>query len=807
MNRPYRRPFGPLVTLLLALGVLLGGAASAGAHAELGRSEPAQGALLAAPPEQVDLWFTEPVNGDDGTLSVTLRPSDNSVIQPTSLTVDPADPMHVTATFSGLGFQTYTVVWANRSATDGHTISGSYSFRVGGGPTAGAATTEGENPAAWAVITRWLTFAGLAIAAGAFFVARLLARPRAGGAGERGMGTPPLARRVALGGAAVALIATLAEIPLQLAFPPFDGGGASLANTLRGLPDAWWFRPVGALAAALLALAWLRPGRTGSPAVGVIAGTAVPTSTDRAAQTTVPSALPAIEWPGLVAALAGLLGLALTGHSAAQTGIWQWPAIASNILHQGSTALWFGGLVLLAIVRWSSGRPSAEDAPRLDPVRRFSPWALGLFVVAVVTGIANAGIILPDIPSLWDSRYGVTLLIKSGLVLGALGLAYWHRAALARSAAWATARLRPTLRLESIVVALAVLTASVMAMTSPPTGDALVRDETAGDVLLVKPASLSDGTLAGLIGLQLDPLLPGETSTFTVSAYGLDGSPQPIPDGSRVFLEFSSIEDGQVIPPRLDLAPLGDGRWGGQGDQLSIESWWEIRATVRLAGAGDHTAAFPILLPDPNLYGEDAVPTPDSDPDAQALYARAESFVRGASGYRNLQTLSSPGGGGGVYDEIVVAADSASPARYQNTIQGYMGGQTGDPTPSIQRRIGAENWRSTDGGVTWLETAAIGQPLSPAEIIDDQYGGATGFQLGAQREMNGETAQAVLFVVPEGRYVQTWYVWWVGVDSGQLHGEFMLTSGHYMIRTFLSYNQDYGIQPPAPEDVLNTPGS
>ena len=812
-----RRPF-PLIALLAAVVAGLMGITPpqlAGAHAELDRAVPAQGAVLAVPPTTVELWFTEPVNADNGSLSVTLRTPDNTSIPSSTLVVDPADPLHVTATFGGLGFETYTVVWANQSATDGHQISGSYSFRIGGGPTPGAATTEGGAPALWAVITRWLTFFGLAIAAGGFFAARtLLTGSRHSAASGRApnrtepLPAPRALRRLTLIGAAAALIGTVAEVPLQVLFPPAGAAAASFTNVLRGLPDAWWFRPAGAALAVVLAAGWLWLRR--SPpmpvSVGIVAGSSVPVAAARNPAGQIARTNPLLESLGLLAALVALLGLALTGHSAAQQGIWHIPAIASNILHQFSAALWAGGLVALAAVRWLAPR---EGMTATDPVRRFSPWALVLFGVAATTGVINAGIILPSIASLWESRYGVTVLVKTGIVLGALGLAAWHRRALARSAVWATGRLRQSIRLEAILVALVVVAASTLALTSPPSSNALTRDPLLGNLTLLEQAHAPDGTVVGMLRLEADPLRSNVANTFHVTAASVDNAPVAIPADSRVFLDFASVLDGAIAQPRLELAADGQGGYAGQGDQLSINSWWQITATVREVGQEDQTATFYVLLPDPNLYGADAVDTPDSDPDAAALYQRAYDQTASAASYQNYQSISSADGSGVFEAETVIASAGDQPTSYELALQSYPTSDqvaAGEPFPplAVQRQIGTNSWRSTDAGTTWISTFTVSGALSPADILE-QYDGATGFQLGAERMVNGEPSRAVIFAVPENRYTPTWYVWWVGEQSGLRQQELMITGGHYMSRIFTAYNSGVTVAPPDPATVVNTP--
>ncbi len=135
------------------------------AHAELERSSPSADAILAAPPENLQFWFSEKVSTDPTPPSITVFDEDGNKLDTTSVTVDPNDARHVTAEVSGFATGTYTVNWTDQSADDGHSLSGTFGFRIGTGRAPGAATVSGENPAPWAVVLRWLTFLGAGTAA------------------------------------------------------------------------------------------------------------------------------------------------------------------------------------------------------------------------------------------------------------------------------------------------------------------------------------------------------------------------------------------------------------------------------------------------------------------------------------------------------------------------------------------------------------------------------------------------------------------------------------------------------------------
>jgi len=135
----YRR----LATTLLLSGIVLAaGAAPALAHAELAHAEliastPAEGASLAAAPNQVELTFNEPV---------TLRENPLEVVGPGNVTWQLGTPrvagavVSVPVTPSGPAGQ-YTLAY-HVVSDDGDAVSGSVTFTLTTGATSAAAPAE-----------------------------------------------------------------------------------------------------------------------------------------------------------------------------------------------------------------------------------------------------------------------------------------------------------------------------------------------------------------------------------------------------------------------------------------------------------------------------------------------------------------------------------------------------------------------------------------------------------------------------------------------------------------------------------------
>jgi hypothetical protein len=543
---------------------------------------------------------------------------------------------------------------------------------------------------------------------------------------------------------------------------------------------AWWLRPSALLGAVGIAAAWLAAGRRVAPPK--VAATreerGSPGGERRRA---------GVEWAGLAVALVALLGLSLTGHSAARADAWRLPALASNVLHQWSVALWVGGLVHLVLLRLP-GRPAvsrhgAEAGPGADPIRRFSPLALGLVAVGVATGVVNTWSVLPALGSLWESRYGLTVLVKTAVLVPALALATWHRAALRRGAARvaAAARLRPTLRLETAVVALVVLGGSVLATSAPPAAEA---DDGPDAIVLAAQATGPDGAVAALMKLRASPLRPGE-NTLTVTLADPEDRPIPLTADDRVRLDLTSLVDSGIERAQVIAAPDGAGAFAATGLALSVDGWWRVTATVRRPGQPDLVAPFYLLVPDPNLHGADAVRLPEGNGDAAAVFARGLASLTGAQRYRYRQAIA--GGTGTVYvgEQALAAPSGDQPAAFSSTSAGQE-----------FVRIGEREWLRSGQGM-WIERPAL--PARGPAAVGDDYAGATGFQLGRLEAVSGEPSQIVTFAVP-GRpgLAAAWYAWWVGAETGRVHRVTMVSRSHYMVEDFRDYDGPFTIAPPVP---------
>jgi hypothetical protein len=80
---------------------------------------------------------------------------------------------------------------------------------------------------------------------------------------------------------------------------------------------------------------------------------------------------------------------------------------------------------------------------------------------------------------------------------------------------------------------------------------------------------------------------------------------------------------------------------------------------------------------------------------------------------------------------------------------------------------------------------------------DEEYIGATGFKFGRVEPIDGDPCQIVTFVVPGSeRQVVAYYAWWIGVESGALKQEMMISKSHYMATQYFDVDAPITIAPP-----------
>src|SRR5499427_8021063 len=502
----------------------------ASAHADLVRSDPPNGSVLAHAPSVARLWFSEEISPRFSSARVVDRTG--ATIAGSRAHVEGGDPQQLTVALPSLGRGTYGLAWRVLAEDDGHATSGVVVFTVGGAaaapatiPVAASAGGAGTAATPVGVLLRWLGLCALAGLVGCLAVAGpVLGRARAAFAPDTVVIGARLARRrllaVAAGCAAAAAavgVATLAEEARRAAEA---GGQWTLGQALFDLLTGtrWghlWLAREAALIALVAVISGIR-SRLGEP------------STRRA------TALPVLA-TALVLAVAGIEGLG--SHSVAlESG--RAAAVAAYSLHVLTALLWLGALpafVLVLVPRVPGLQPREAVRACRGP---FSTLVVISVTVLVATGLYGAGRQVPEPGQLLSTSYGRTLLLKTALLaaVGGLGLvnsALLHgrglngRGRLVRASGDAA----PSRRLiiaEASIGAVLLAAAGLLADTAPP--------RTAAPAVPLAKLRAYDATIHDLVvSVSATPNRPGVNGFTVLAASSRRPPPAPI-DGVTLKL-------------------------------------------------------------------------------------------------------------------------------------------------------------------------------------------------------------------------------------------------------------------------------
>ena len=129
-----------------------------------------------------------------------------------------------------------------------------------------------------------------------------------------------------------------------------------------------------------------------------------------------------------------------------------------DLLHLGAAAVWLGGLASLLLAF-----PASAEPARTTAARRFSSFAIPMVLVLVAGGVSRALTQLDSLSQLWETSYGRTLLVKSGLLLVLVALGWLNRGRLAAG----FARMRPIVIAELLVLLVVVGAVGVLTDLRP----------------------------------------------------------------------------------------------------------------------------------------------------------------------------------------------------------------------------------------------------------------------------------------------------------------------------------------------------
>ncbi len=553
------------------------------AHANLVRSDPPANAVLAQPPTEVLLWFSEPVDARFSRIQVVdsgQRQWDNG---DTHLHFDNTN-LGITLK-DGLPEGTYTVIWSALSTVDGHRTFGSFAFTVGSSAAPPGAVIPAElagasgPPRALRVSASWLELAAVVGLVGAVAF-HLLAARRALEAMEVDReraeeGAATLARRSAIG---LALL-TLAASAFVLWVRAWEAAGTPGAWEAAGqlLSDSSYGRAFIVRLALLATVAYLagilfRPGAE----VGIY------------------------HWMLLGTAAAVPVTVSLSGHAPAQD-----PAalrVALDWAHLTAAGVWVGGLLQLALFLAlvpSDGRSRPRLLAALVP--RFSLVAIASVVAIAATGLAQALLTLDSPSELVSSAYGRALLAKGAfflplLLLGAFNLLLVRPRlqSLARSALQAVRvwewRLRRAVAAEIALATGIVAITAFLVNTSPPIGSgALAQSPGQQEPVGIDLRQRADDLMLTLL------VNPGRAGPNWVQLYLVDtnGDPRPV---QAVLVRWRYL-DQDLGTVEEQLEPLHPPEhYILQTQQLSLPGRYQAQVIVRREGLLDARAVFQVNI-------------------------------------------------------------------------------------------------------------------------------------------------------------------------------------------------------------------
>lgn len=614
--------------LLLALVVWVALPASSLAHAEFSRSDPEPGTTLSSPPTRVDIWFTETVAS--GVSSIQLYDADRHLVKTDAATVDPNDAHHLSVQLPTLSPGTYTVVWANVSADDGHPNKGGFAFNVPAAPgsavssAAPAVTTtstsdlvgsssdsvaEGVN-----LIAGWLgILAFVLVGGGAAFLLICLA-PALNQSGEAGHALwSRLNRRfalIALAAAVIGIIAALASLIAKANIATGESIGQILSSSVLGdmlVPwsgRVWIAREAAFVAILAAALVMLlrhrgvgsgRPKLTGARVMGIIA------------------ALGAV---GLV--LQSLDSHLAAGHVARHGPL----GTVALALHLVAVGAWVGGLGVGALLLAPLWRGLDADLRRViasKVIARFSTLALASVVLIGLSGLYVAILMIPSAGDLLSSSYGQALDLKVVLflvliVIGALNrktlaaLAVAAPDVLAEAVNRAGARLLKAMRREFAIAGVILLGAAIMLTVGPPSVALRFGTTSLTTTVSLPPPTASAATQSTTfnseakagdlsVAVKVDNTVAGASNTFTVTVHDASGAPV---SGAEVklWLTAKSIDMGTQT---IKAEPQSPGVYQVTAPALAAPGDWDTQLVIRRDNFPEAQTTFTIPAAEPGL--------------------------------------------------------------------------------------------------------------------------------------------------------------------------------------------------------------
>jgi copper transport protein len=599
------RPARRLVTaLVLAGGVALLGvaqASTASAHAQIVRSNPADGTNLGVAPRTLTLVMSEAVELRSTKITITdgqghqtplagLRegppPADLASADPaggasSSSSVEEEAPVALTAELPALAPDLYRLAWTTLSSDDLHTTSGVIVFGVQREVPARASTPPDPLPGAGEVVLRWTGLIGMGVAVGAFLLWLLMGRAVGMLPEETSLTALPVVRRRLVTAAAIgAVTCAIADAAMLLTQAHAAGSG--------------WLRPAADLLVGSYGARWA--GREAAALVVLMLAVQVLTRSGRAVNQSVGRSLVVVA-----ASIGYALSVTLTGHAGASAGRHPFRVVVETV-HVTAAITWVGGLVVAAFVLMAPVRTrgAGPGTPRVAlagwrraVLSRFGIIAASCLAVMVGTGLLLTGAGVASIDAALSSTYGRLLLVK--LVFAAVSLSAAAATALAVHPGlvptWALPivaglRLRMVLAIEATAALAVVLAAAALGSAQPAVGSSWTPQSAVQQVV--------SGTVADLVEtVQVSPNRPGR-NFVTLDVYD---TRRPAP--ARIGSVLVTLTGPGGRAETAVATAQGSGRWLLPTDALSEPGRWAVDVSVTRQGLAVSQQSYSWVVADP----------------------------------------------------------------------------------------------------------------------------------------------------------------------------------------------------------------
>ncbi|HEY3613422.1 MAG TPA: copper resistance protein CopC [Gaiellales bacterium] len=556
--------------LLVALAVALALPAAVWGHASLLATQPQASGVLAQPPTQVRLTYSERIEPRFAVISVTDAEGKQVTAGSPARAPDDADsivvPVHKLP-------QGWYLVWWRVISADGHPVRGAFTFAVGpspGPPPQFVIPSLGESAATTKLVgSRWILLLAMLAAIGLVAFRSVIARPlQVAGGSERALRGVALAAGGALAVALVAAPVYLVFATAEFSLRPWTDLGQIVplvrdSGFGRAFSDLWAVLALFAVAAGA-ALALDRPGRarrTGEALLAIMGAGAC--------------AAAALSLPGLA------------GHPATTSPVGL--MLALDWLHLAAASIWIGGLAGLLVLT-AATEPGARVRTLALVVPRFSRAAMGSVAVLLATGIVASIVHLPTLGALWQTSYGLALIAKSALLTLALVLgAVNNLRSRPRLAAAAERRdqvlgdgavrlLRRLVLGESALLAGAVLAAAILTSLAPPSSALAKLGSSDGKV---GPGSVSRTFVRGGVRIQVG-IQPNRAAIDNAFALHLEQGGKPVRN-AQITAELDML-DMSMQQQAYTLAEISPGVYQRKRPALVMVGHWLLAYTIEIPG-------------------------------------------------------------------------------------------------------------------------------------------------------------------------------------------------------------------------------